>query len=62
MFELPEVETVRRDLDRDLAGKKVKDADGNPTAAFRYTDDQRLSPLRPGRRGVFFAGVSFNFE
>jgi formamidopyrimidine-DNA glycosylase len=27
MFELPEVETVRRDLDRDLAGKKVKDVE-----------------------------------
>ena len=27
MFEIPEVETVRRDLDRDLVGKKVKDAE-----------------------------------
>ncbi len=24
VFELPEVETVRRELDRDLVGKKVK--------------------------------------
>lgn len=27
MFEIPEVETVKRDLDRDLVGKKVKEAE-----------------------------------
>ena len=27
MFELPEVETVRRDLERDIVGKKIKSAE-----------------------------------
>ena len=37
MFELPEVETVRRELDRDLVGKKVKTVEASSMKALgRY--------------------------
>lgn len=35
MFELPEVETVRRDLERDIVGKKVKNAEATSMKVLR---------------------------
>ncbi|HBU03385.1 MAG TPA: hypothetical protein DEA70_02750, partial [Acidimicrobiaceae bacterium] len=35
MFELPEVETVRRELDRDLVGKKVKTVEASSMAVLK---------------------------
>ncbi len=35
MFELPEVETVRRDLERDIVGKKVKHAEATSMKVLR---------------------------
>ena len=35
MFELPEVETVRRDLDRDIVGKKIKNAEAMSMKVLR---------------------------
>ena len=60
MFELPEVETVRRELDRDLVGKKVKTVEAASMAVLkRYKnrkaftgqlDDMKITGV--GRRGL----------
>ena len=60
MFELPEVETVRRELDRDLVGKKVKAVEAASMAVLkRYKnrkaftgqlDDMKITGV--GRRGL----------
>ena len=60
MFELPEVETVRRELDRDLVGKKVKTVEAASMAVLkRYKnrkaftgqlDDMKITGVR--RRGL----------
>ncbi len=65
MFELPEVETVRRDLDRDLVGKKVKDADAmsmkvlgrykNRKAFTSQLDGMKITSVE--RRGLFITIV-----
>ena len=65
MFELPEVETVRRELDRDLVGKKVKTAEANSMKVLgRYKnrkaftaqlDDMKI--LGVERRGLYLAIV-----
>ena len=65
MFELPEVETVRRELDRDLVGKKVKTAEAmsmkvlgrykNRKAFTAQLDDMKI--LGVERRGLFLAIV-----
>ncbi|NDH76077.1 MAG: DNA-formamidopyrimidine glycosylase, partial [Actinobacteria bacterium] len=61
MFELPEVETVRRELDRDLVGKKVKSVEASSMAVLkRYKnrkaftgqlDDMKITGV--GRRGLY---------
>ena len=61
MFELPEVETVRRDLDRDLVGKKVKEADAmsmkvlgrykNRKAFTAQLDGMKIQSVQ--RRGLY---------
>ena len=61
MFELPEVETVRRELDRDLVGKKVKTVEASSMAVLkRYKnrkafpgqlDDMKITGV--GRRGLY---------
>lgn len=65
MFELPEVETVRRELDRDLVGKKVKTAEAtsmkvlgrykNRKAFTAQLDDMKI--LGVERRGLYLAIV-----
>ncbi len=36
-YELPEIETIRRDLDRDISGRKVKSAEAASMAVLgRY--------------------------
>lgn len=65
MFELPEVETVRRELDRDLVGKKVKTAEAmsmkvlgrykNRKAFTGQLDDMKI--LGVERRGLYLAIV-----
>lgn len=65
MFELPEVETVRRDLDRDLSGKKVKDAEAMSMKTLgRYKNRKAFTSQLEGmkieaveRRGLFLAIV-----
>ncbi|MEO0495444.1 MAG: DNA-formamidopyrimidine glycosylase family protein [Actinomycetota bacterium] len=61
VFELPEVETVRRELDRDLVGKKVKTVEASSMAVLkRYKnrkaftgqlDDMKIT--RVSRRGLY---------
>lgn len=61
MFELPEVEIVRRDLDRDLPGRRIKQADATSMKVLgRYRNrkafiDQLLDAkiVSVGRRGLF---------
>jgi len=65
MFELPEVETVRRELDRDLVGKKVKSVEAasmkvlgrykNRKAFTAQLDDMKI--LAVERRGLHLAIV-----
>jgi len=65
MFELPEVETVRRDLDRDLVGKKVKEADAmsmktlgrykNRKAFTSQLDGMKITSVE--RRGLYITIV-----
>ncbi len=65
MFELPEVETVRRELDRDLAGKKVKTVDAtsmkvlgrykNRKAFTSQLDDMKIVAVE--RRGLYITIV-----
>ena len=60
MFELPEVETVRRELDRDLVGKKAKTVEAASMAVLRryknrkaftgQLDDMKITGV--GRRGL----------
>ena len=65
MYELPEVETVRRDLDRDLSGKKVKDADAMSMKTLgRYKNRKAFTSQLEGmkierveRRGLYLAIV-----
>ncbi len=65
MFELPEVETVRRDLDRDLVGKKVKDAAAMSMKVLgRYKNRKAFTSQLEGmkitaveRRGLFITIV-----
>ncbi|MEM9202449.1 MAG: DNA-formamidopyrimidine glycosylase family protein [Actinomycetota bacterium] len=61
VFELPEVETVRRELDRDLVGKKVKTVEAtsmkvlgrykNRKAFTAQLDDMKITEV--ARRGLF---------
>lgn len=61
MFELPEVETVRRELDRDLVGKKVKTVEAtsmkvlsrykNRKAFTAQLDDMKITGV--SRRGLY---------
>ncbi|MGB1504819.1 MAG: Fpg/Nei family DNA glycosylase [Acidimicrobiales bacterium] len=63
MFELPEIETVRRELDRDLVGKKVRSAEAMSMKALgRYKnrksftgqlDDMKI--IGVARRGLYLA-------
>lgn len=63
MFELPEVETVRRDLDRDLVGKKVKDTEAMSMKVLgRYKNRKAFTAQLEGmkvssvqRKGLFIA-------
>ena len=65
MFELPEVETTRRDLDRDLVGKKVKTAEAtsmkvlgrykNRKAFTSQLDEMKIVGVR--RAGLFITIV-----
>jgi len=65
MFELPEVETVRRDLDRDLVGKKVKEAEAmsmktlgrykNRKAFTSQLDGMKITAVQ--RRGLYITIV-----
>ncbi len=65
MFELPEVETVRRELDRDLVGKKVKIADAtsmkvlsrykNRKAFTAQLDDMKIVSVE--RQGLYITIV-----
>jgi len=65
MYELPEVETVRRDLDRDLVGKKVKGADATSMKVLgRYKNRKTFTSQLEGmkimsveRRGLYIAIV-----
>jgi formamidopyrimidine-DNA glycosylase len=65
MFELPEVETVRRDLDRDLVGKKVKEATATSMKVLRrYKNRKAFTSQLDGmkitgveRRGLFITIV-----
>lgn len=65
MFELPEVETVRRDLDRDLVGKKVKDAEAMSMKVLgRYKNRKAFTAQLEGmkilgveRRGLYITIV-----
>lgn len=65
MFELPEVETVRRDLDRDLVGKKVKDAEAMSMKVLgRYKNRKAFTAQLDGmkivaveRRGLYLTIV-----
>ncbi len=65
MFELPEVETVRRDLDRDLVGKKVKDTEAMSMKTLgRYKNRKAFTSQLEGmkitsveRRGLYIAIV-----
>ncbi|MEZ5165135.1 MAG: DNA-formamidopyrimidine glycosylase family protein [Acidimicrobiales bacterium] len=51
MFELPEVETVRRDLDRDLTGKKVKDAEATSMKVLgRYKNRKAFTSQLDGMK------------
>lgn len=60
-FELPEMETVRRELDRDLVGKKVKSVEAasmkvlgrykNRKAFTAQLEDMKITGV--GRRGLF---------
>jgi formamidopyrimidine-DNA glycosylase len=61
VFELPEVETVRRELDRDLVGKKVKSVEAmsmkvlgrykNRKAFTAQLDDMKITQVE--RRGLY---------
>ena len=61
VFELPEVETVRRELDRDLVGKKVKSVEAmsmkvlgrykNRKAFTAQLDDMKITEVK--RRGLY---------
>lgn len=65
MFELPEVETVRRDLDRDLVGKKVKDTEAMSMKTLgRYKNRKAFTSQLEGmkitsvaRRGLYITIV-----
>lgn len=65
MFELPEVETVRRDLDRDLVGKKVKEVDATSMKVLgRYKNRKAFTSQLDGmkitaveRKGLYLAIV-----
>jgi formamidopyrimidine-DNA glycosylase len=65
MFELPEVETVRRDLDRDLVGKKVKEATATSMKVLRrYKNRKAFTSQLQGmkitgveRRGLYITIV-----
>lgn len=51
MFEIPEVETVRRDLDRDLVGKKVKEADATSMKTLgRYKNRKAFTSQLEGMK------------
>ena len=51
MFELPEVETVRRDLDRDLVGKKVKEVDASSMKTLaRYKNRKAFTSQLDGMK------------
>jgi formamidopyrimidine-DNA glycosylase len=52
MPELPEVETVRRALDRELSGRRIDAVRGRSIAMRRYLDVEHLSSVLPGRRLV----------
>ena len=63
MFELPEVETVRRDLDRELVGKKVKTVEAMSMKVLgRYKNRKAFTAQLDGtkitavtRRGLYLA-------
>lgn len=51
MFELPEVETVRRDLDRDIVGKKVKEVDATSMKVLgRYKNRKAFTSQLDGMK------------
>ena len=56
MAELPEIETIRRDLDRDLAGKKIKSAEAASMGVLsRYSTRKSFTNLLDGAK---IAGVT----
>ena len=69
VFELPEVETVRRELDRDLVGKKVKSVEAssmkvlsrykNRKAFTAQLDDMKITGV--ARRGLYIL-ITCSFE
>lgn len=63
--ELPEVETVRRDLDREIAGKKIKTVTASGMAALpRYNNRKAFTGLLEGRKvgSVTRRGVHLLFD
>ena len=65
MAELPEIETIRRDLDRELSGKKIKAAEAASMAALsRYSTRKAFTGLLEGIKiaGVGRRGMLLVFE
>ena len=50
-LELPEIETVRRDLDRDLSGRKIKSAEAESMAVLEgYRNRKQFTSQLEGRK------------
>jgi formamidopyrimidine-DNA glycosylase len=65
MAELPEVETVRRDLDREIGGKKIKTVTATGMSALgRYNNRKAFTGLLEGRKvsSVTRRGVHLVFD
>ncbi len=65
MFELPEVETVRRDLDSELVGKKIKEAEASSMKVLgRYKNRKAFTTQLEGAKitGVGRKGLHLTIE
>lgn len=65
MFELPEVETVRRDLDRELVGKKIKEVEASSMKVLgRYKNRKAFTTQLAGAKitGVGRRGLYLTIE
>ncbi|MBC8195997.1 MAG: hypothetical protein ISR43_03925 [Acidimicrobiia bacterium] len=50
-YELPEIETIRRDLDREISGRKIKSADAESMAVLgRYRNRKSFTARLAGRK------------